>query len=89
MRQSSDHQQSVAHDSDYSVIRSDSNEILCVRAHAQEVVPALAQEPIAKMWGGIMAFSRDGLPLVGWLPLQKHELVSRSMDSVSCTMSAC
>ena len=39
-----------------------------LHAFLTEQYPALAETPITHAWTGLMAFSRDGLPLVGRLP---------------------
>ena len=38
------------------------------RRHAAEVLPFLADLPIARTWAGLMPFSLDGKPLIGRLP---------------------
>jgi sarcosine oxidase subunit beta len=38
------------------------------RGHAIEVLPFLAELPIAQTWGGLMPFSLDGHPLIGRIP---------------------
>ena len=38
------------------------------RAHAIEVLPFLAELPIARTWAGLMPFPLDGKPLIGRIP---------------------
>jgi sarcosine oxidase, subunit beta len=42
------------------------------RAHAIEVLPFLADLPIARTWAGLMPFSLDGKPLIGRIPGREH-----------------
>ena len=37
------------------------------RAHAVELLPALANVPVERTWGGIMPFTEDGDPVIGRL----------------------
>ena len=41
------------------------------RAHAIDVLPSLADLPIAKTWAGLMPFSLDGKPLIGRIPARE------------------
>lgn len=38
------------------------------RRHAAEVLPFLAELPVARTWAGLMPFSLDGMPLIGRVP---------------------
>ncbi len=38
------------------------------RRHATEVLPFLAELPVARTWAGLMPFSLDGAPLIGRIP---------------------
>ena len=38
------------------------------RRHVIELLPFLAGRPIARTWGGLMPFTRDGRPLIGRVP---------------------
>jgi glycine/D-amino acid oxidase-like deaminating enzyme len=38
------------------------------RGHAAEVLPFVAELPIAQTWAGLMPFPRDGRPLIGRVP---------------------
>jgi sarcosine oxidase subunit beta len=38
------------------------------RGHAAEVLPFLAEVPVARTWAGLMPFSLDGKPLIGRIP---------------------
>ncbi len=40
------------------------------RGHAAEVVPLVADLPIARTWAGLMPFSLDGSPIIGKIPLR-------------------
>lgn len=39
-----------------------------IARRAVATVPALAGVPLAGIWSGVRPMSRDGLPLIGWLP---------------------
>ena len=51
--------------------RTGDDVVACNKAHAEEIIPALGQMPVAEMWGGIMPFSADGRPIIGKLGSQK------------------
>ena len=40
------------------------------KGHAAEVVPLVADLPIARTWAGLMPFSLDGSPIIGKIPLR-------------------
>ena len=42
------------------------------RGHASEVVPLVADLPIARTWSGLMPFSVDGSPIIGKIPLRDN-----------------
>lgn len=42
------------------------------RGHAIEVLPFLAELPIARTWAGLMPFPLDGTPLIGRIPGREH-----------------
>jgi len=42
------------------------------RGHASEIVPLVADLPIARTWAGLMPFSMDGSPIIGKIPLRDH-----------------
>ena len=35
------------------------------KKHASEILPILGDLDIERIWGGIMPFSRDGIPIIG------------------------
>ena len=41
--------------------------IECNKKHASEILPLLEDLDIERTWGGIMPFSKDGLPIIGKL----------------------
>ena len=40
------------------------------KGHASDVVPLVADLPIARTWAGLMPFSLDGSPIIGRIPLR-------------------
>jgi sarcosine oxidase subunit beta len=40
------------------------------RGHASEVVPLVADLPVARTWAGLMPFSLDGSPIIGKIPVR-------------------
>ena len=51
------------------------------RGHAADVVPIVAQLPIARTWAGLMPFSVDGSPIIGKIPLRDNLYIVSGLAS--------
>ena len=51
------------------------------RAHASEVVPLVADLPVARTWAGLMPFSLDGSPIIGKIPLRDNLYIVSGLAS--------
>ena len=51
------------------------------RAHAAEVLPFLAELPIARTWAGLMPFPLDGKPLIGRIVEREHVWIVSGLAS--------
>jgi sarcosine oxidase subunit beta len=51
------------------------------RGHAAEVVPLVADLPIARTWAGLMPFSLDGSPIIGKIPLRDNLYIVSGLAS--------
>jgi sarcosine oxidase subunit beta len=51
------------------------------RGHAAEVVPLVADLPIARTWAGLMPFSLDGSPIIGKIPLRENLYIVSGLAS--------
>lgn len=51
------------------------------KQHASEVVPLVADLPIAKTWAGLMPFSLDGSPIIGKIPLRDNLFIVSGLAS--------
>ena len=51
------------------------------RGQAAEVVPLVADLPIAKTWAGLMPFSLDGAPIIGKIPLRDNLYIVSGLSS--------
>lgn len=51
------------------------------RGQAAEVVPLVADLPIAKTWAGLMPFSLDGSPIIGRIPLRDNLFIVSGLSS--------
>ena len=51
------------------------------RGHASEVVPLVADLPIARTWAGLMPFSLDGSPIIGKIPLRDNLYIVSGLSS--------
>ena len=51
------------------------------RGHASEVVPLVANLPIARTWAGLMPFSLDGAPIIGKIPLRDNLYIVSGLAS--------
>lgn len=51
------------------------------RKHASEVVPMVADLPVARTWAGLMPFSLDGAPIVGKIPLRDNLYIVSGLAS--------
>jgi sarcosine oxidase subunit beta len=51
------------------------------RGQAAEVVPLVAQLPIARTWAGLMPFSLDGSPIIGRIPLRDNLYIVSGLAS--------
>jgi glycine/D-amino acid oxidase-like deaminating enzyme len=51
------------------------------RAHAAEVLPFLAELPIARTWAGLMPFPLDGKPLIGRIAEREHVWIVSGLAS--------
>jgi sarcosine oxidase subunit beta len=49
--------------------------------HAAEVVPLVANLPIARTWAGLMPFSIDGAPIIGKIPLRENLYIVSGLAS--------
>jgi sarcosine oxidase subunit beta len=51
------------------------------RGHAADVVPFVADLPIARTWAGLMPFSLDGSPIIGKIPLRENLYIVSGLAS--------
>ena len=51
------------------------------KGHASEVLPLLADLPIARTWAGLMPFSLDGAPIIGKIPLRDNLYIVSGLSS--------
>ncbi len=51
------------------------------KGHATEILPLLADLPIATTWSGLMPFSMDGHPIIGQLPHNENLFVATGLAS--------
>lgn len=51
------------------------------KAHASEVVPLVADLPIARTWAGLMPFSLDGSPIIGKIPVRDNLYIVSGLAS--------
>lgn len=51
------------------------------RGQASEVVPLVADLPIARTWGGLMPFSIDGSPIIGRIPQRDNLFIVSGLAS--------
>ncbi|MBT8079078.1 MAG: FAD-binding oxidoreductase [Gammaproteobacteria bacterium] len=51
------------------------------KRHAAEVVPLVADLPIARTWAGLMPFSLDGSPIIGKIPLRDNLYIVSGLAS--------
>ena len=51
------------------------------RGQAAEVVPLVANLPIARTWAGMMPFSIDGSPIIGKIPLRENLFIVSGLAS--------
>lgn len=51
------------------------------RGHAAEVVPLVADLPVARTWAGLMPFSLDGSPIIGKIPLRDNLYIVSGLAS--------
>ena len=51
------------------------------RGHAADVVPHVAQLPIARTWAGLMPFSVDGSPIIGKIPMRDNLYIVSGLAS--------
>ena len=51
------------------------------RGHASEIVPLVADLPIARTWAGLMPFSMDGSPIIGKIPLRDNLHIGSGLAS--------
>lgn len=51
------------------------------RIHASEVVPLVADLPIARTWAGLMPFSLDGSPIIGKIPQRDNLYIVSGLAS--------
>ncbi len=51
------------------------------RGHASEVVPFVAELPVARTWAGLMPFSLDGSPIIGKIPLRDNLYIVSGLAS--------
>ena len=51
------------------------------RGHAAEVVPLVADLPIARTWAGLMPFSIDGSPIIGRIPQRDNLFIVSGLAS--------
>jgi glycine/D-amino acid oxidase-like deaminating enzyme len=51
------------------------------RGHAAEVVPLVADLPVARTWAGMMPFSLDGAPIIGRIPLRDNLYIVGGLSS--------
>jgi len=51
------------------------------RGHAADVVPFVANLPIARTWAGLMPFSLDGSPIIGKIPLRDNLYIVSGLAS--------
>jgi sarcosine oxidase subunit beta len=51
------------------------------RGHAADVLPFVANIPIARTWAGLMPFSLDGSPIIGRIPLRDNLYIVSGLAS--------
>lgn len=51
------------------------------RGHAAEVMPLVADLPMARTWAGMMPFSLDGAPIIGRIPLRDNLYIVSGLSS--------
>lgn len=51
------------------------------KGHAADVVPLVADLPIARTWAGLMPFSLDGSPIIGRIPLRDNLYIVSGLAS--------
>ena len=51
------------------------------RGHAADVIPFVADLPIARTWAGLMPFSLDGSPIIGRIPLRDNLYIVSGLAS--------
>ena len=51
------------------------------KVHAAEVVPLVADLPVARTWAGMMPFSLDGAPIIGKIPLRDNLYIVGGLSS--------
>lgn len=51
------------------------------KRHASEIVPLVADLPIARTWAGLMPFSLDGSPIIGKIPLRDNLYIVSGLAS--------
>jgi sarcosine oxidase subunit beta len=51
------------------------------KTHATEILPLLADLPIAKTWAGMMPFSLDGAPIIGKIPQRENLFIVGGLSS--------
>ena len=51
------------------------------RGHAADVVPFVADLPIARTWAGLMPFSLDGSPIIGRIPIRDNLFIVSGLAS--------
>ena len=51
------------------------------RGHAADVIPFVANLPIARTWAGLMPFSLDGSPIIGRIPLRDNLYIVSGLAS--------
>lgn len=51
------------------------------KGHASEIVPLVADLPIARTWAGLMPFSLDGSPIIGKIPLRDNLYIVSGLAS--------
>lgn len=51
------------------------------RGHAADVIPFVANLPIARTWAGLMPFSLDGSPIIGKIPLRDNLYIVSGLAS--------
>ena len=51
------------------------------KGHAADVVPLVADLPVARTWGGLMPFSLDGSPIIGRIPMRDNLYIVSGLAS--------